>query len=211
MGPIHINWPWTTYSKQSPYVTFYCQNLIDTNFCNKLLLPMKSGYYVSTIRGSGNGPILKMCPNQKQKTICIEKKWYCQPGANFKGLSTSNFHLRNITVDAKLYRQQLEKLRAALQANRSERWKVWLLHDNARPDTAKTGKSRMGRLTPSTIFARFDSLRLSSISFAPQLSGYRTLRRASKTKSGPRQFLFVCPRSSLKMDLWICLKDGTIS
>ena len=32
------------YSKQSPYVTFDCQNVLDTDFFNKLLLVMKSGF-----------------------------------------------------------------------------------------------------------------------------------------------------------------------
>ena len=43
---------------------------------------------------------------------------------------------RNITIDAKLYCQQLDNLKATLQVNYPERRKVRLLHDSARAHTA---------------------------------------------------------------------------
>ena len=89
----HINLRQTTYSKELAYVIFCCQNPIDTGFFNRLLLGMKSGFYMSTTHASASGSILKICQNRNQKTTCIRKKLCCQFGGISKVLSTMNFHV----------------------------------------------------------------------------------------------------------------------
>ena len=58
-------------------------------------------------------------------------------GWNFQGIAYWELLSRNTTIDTKLYHQQLEKLKAALQVIHPERRRVQLLHDNARAHTAK--------------------------------------------------------------------------
>ena len=89
----HINLRQTTYSKELAYVIFCCQNPIDTGFFNRLLLGMKSGFYMSTTHASASGSILKICQNRNQKTTCIRKKLCCQFGGISKVLSTMNFYV----------------------------------------------------------------------------------------------------------------------
>ena len=72
---------------------FCCQNPIDTGFFNRLLLGMKSGFYMSTTHASASGSILKICQNRNQKTTCIRKKLCCQFGGISKVLSTMNFYV----------------------------------------------------------------------------------------------------------------------
>ena len=89
----HINLRQTTYSKELAYVIFCCQNPIDTGFFNRLLLGMKSGFYMSSTHASASGSILKICQNRNQKTTCIRKKLCCQFGGISKVLSTMNFYV----------------------------------------------------------------------------------------------------------------------
>ena len=110
-------------------------------------------------------------PKQAMLSIC----W------NFQGIVYQKLLPHNTTINAKLYWQQLEKLKTVLQVNRPERRKVRLLHDNARSHTVKficprAGRIRAGGLTPSIIFPRSGSPQLSSTSFAPQSSDHKTLR-----------------------------------
>ena len=72
---------------------FFCQNPIDTGFFNRLLLGMKSGFYMSSTHASASGSILKICQNRNQKTTCIGKKLCCQFGGISKVLSTMNFYV----------------------------------------------------------------------------------------------------------------------
>ena len=72
---------------------FCCQNPIDTGFFNRLLLGMKSGFYMSSTHASASGSILKICQNRNQKTACIRKKLCCQFGGISKVLSTMNFYV----------------------------------------------------------------------------------------------------------------------
>ena len=62
---------------------------------------------------------------------------------NFQGIVYWKLLPRNSTIDAKLYCQQLENLKAALQVNRRERRKVQLFHNNARPHTAKVTRQKL--------------------------------------------------------------------
>ena len=89
----HINLRQTTYSKELAYVIFCCQNPIDTGFFNRLLLGMKSGFYMSSTHASASGSILKICQNRNQKTTCIREKLCCQFGGISKVLSTMNFYV----------------------------------------------------------------------------------------------------------------------
>ena len=84
--------------------------------------------------------------------------------------------------EAKLYCQQLENLKAELQVNHRERRKVLLLHDNARPRTAKVTRQKLEELgckvlPPSSILPRSGSLQLPCVPFAPQSSSHKTPRR----------------------------------
>ena len=87
------------------------------------------------------------------------------------------------TIDVKLYYQQLENLKAALQGNRRERRKVLLVDDNTRAhrgkvtERPKAGRIRMGGVLPLRILVRSASLRLSSVPFAPQSYGNKARRR----------------------------------
>ena len=49
-------------------------------------------------------------------------------------------------IGEKLYWQQLENLKAALQVSRSERRKVRLLHNNARAHTGKVPEQKLEEL-----------------------------------------------------------------
>ena len=54
---------------------FCCQNPTDTGFLNRLLLEMKSGFYMSTIHASANESILKICQNRNQKRPASKKSY----------------------------------------------------------------------------------------------------------------------------------------
>ena len=138
----HINLRQTTYSKELAYVIFCCQNPIDTGFFNRLLLGMKSGFYMSSTHASASGSILKICQNRNQKTTCIRKKLCCQFAGISKVLSTMNFYVL-IPQSTKLYCEQLQNLKVALQANCPERRKVRLLHDNTKPHTSKITRQKL--------------------------------------------------------------------
>ena len=119
-------------------------------------------------------------PEPEPKNDLHPKKVVLSIWWNFKGIVYWKFSPRNTTIDAK-HCQQLDNLKAALQVNYRGRRKVRLVHDNARLRTAsymaKAGRIREGDLTPSIIFARSSSLRLSSVPFAPQSSSHKTFRQ----------------------------------
>ena len=139
----HINLRQTTYSKELAYVIFCCQNPIDTGFFNRLLLGMKSGFYMSTTQPSASGSILKICQNRNQKTTCIRKKLCCQFDGISKVLSTMKFYVLIPQSTLNFTANNFQNLKVALQANRPERRKVRLLHDNAKPHTSKITRQKL--------------------------------------------------------------------
>ena len=54
---------------------------------------------------------------------------------DFEGIIYYELLRPNTIIDSKLYCEQLQNLKVALQANRPERRKVRLLHDNAKSHT----------------------------------------------------------------------------
>ena len=138
----HINLRQTTYSKELAYVIFCCQNPIDTGFFNRLLLGMKSGFYMSSTHACASGSILKICQTGTKKRPASEKVmlsvWW-----DFEGIIYYEILRPNTTIDSKLYCEQLQNLKVALQTNRPERRKVRLLHDNAKPHTSKITRQKL--------------------------------------------------------------------
>ena len=113
------------------------------SFFNRLLLEMKSGFYMSTTHASANGSILKICQNRNQKTTCIRKKVMLSVWWDFEGIIYYELLRPNITIDSKLYCEQVQNLKVGLQANRPERRKVRLLHDNAKSHTSKITRQKL--------------------------------------------------------------------
>ena len=115
-------------------------------------------------------------------------------------------------IDRKLYWQQLANLKAALQVSRSEKRKVRLLHNNAR--------AHMGKV-PGQKLEESGQEALSHPPYSPDLVlsdhyRFRSLRNHLITKhfddeadlkSNFEAFFSPLPENSLKMGLWICLKD----
>ena len=62
---------------------------------------------------------------------------------DFEGIIYYELLRRNTTIDSKLYCEQLQNLKVALQANRPERRKVRLHHDNAKPHTSKITRQKL--------------------------------------------------------------------
>ena len=62
---------------------------------------------------------------------------------DFEGIIYYEILRPNTTIDSKLYCEQLQNLKVALQANRPERRKVRLLHDNAKPHTSKITRQKL--------------------------------------------------------------------
>ena len=94
---------------------------------------MKSGFYMSTTHASASGSILKICQNRNQKNDLHPKKVMLSVWWDFEGIIYYELLRLNTTIDSKLYCEQLQNLKVALQANCPERRKVRLLHDNAKP------------------------------------------------------------------------------
>ena len=65
---------------------------------------------------------------------------------DFEGIIYYKLLRPNTTIDSKLYCEQLRNLTLALQANRPERRKVRLLHDNAKPHTSKITRQKLEEL-----------------------------------------------------------------
>ena len=62
---------------------------------------------------------------------------------DFEGIIYYELLRPNTTIDSKLYCEQLQNLKVALQANRPERRKVRLLHDNAKAHTSKITRQKL--------------------------------------------------------------------
>ena len=62
---------------------------------------------------------------------------------DFEGVIYYELLRPSITIDSKLYCEQLQNLKVALQANRPERRKFRLLHDNAKPHTSKITRQKL--------------------------------------------------------------------
>ena len=139
----HINLRQTTYSKELAYVIFCCQNPIDTGFFNRLLLGMKSGFYMSTTHASANESNPEDLPEPEPKNDLHPKKVMLPVWWDFEGIIYYELLRPNTTIDSKLYCEQLQNLKVALQANRPERRKVRLLHDNAKPHTSKITRQKL--------------------------------------------------------------------
>ena len=153
----HINLRQTTYSKELAHVIFCCQNSIDTGFFNRLLLGMKSGFYMSTTHANANRSNPEDLPEPELKNDLHPKKVMLSIWWHSKCIIYYELLRPNTTIDSKLYCEQLQNLKVALQANCSERRKVRLLHDNAKPHTSKITRQkleefRVGGSTSSTLF-----------------------------------------------------------
>jgi [histone H3]-lysine36 N-dimethyltransferase SETMAR len=79
-------------------------------------------------------------PDLHQKKIMLSIWW------DVKGVIYFELLPPNTTVDATLYCTQMERLQVALTKERPKRDKVRLLHDNARPHTAKKTREKIQEL-----------------------------------------------------------------
>ncbi|CAM4761217.1 unnamed protein product [Rotaria magnacalcarata] len=70
-----------------------------------------------------------------------KRQWW-----DFEGIIYWELLRPNTTIDSKLYCQQLQNLKLVIQANRSERRKVRLLHDNVKPQTSKFTRQKLEEL-----------------------------------------------------------------
>ena len=122
---------------------FCCQNPIDTGFFNRLLLGMKSGFYMSTTHASANESNPEDLPEPEPKNDLHPKKVMLSVWWDFEGIIYYELLRPNTTIDSKLYCEQLQNLKVALQANHPERRKVRLLHDNAKPHTSKITRQKL--------------------------------------------------------------------
>ena len=95
-----------------------------------------------TIHASVNGSIVDPEP----KTDLHPKEIMLSVWCDIQGITYFELLPSNTTVDSKLYYNQLQILKIALQANRLERHKVHLLHDNTRAHTAKVTHQKLEKL-----------------------------------------------------------------
>ena len=79
--------------------------------------------------------ILKIYQNRNQKNDLHPKKVMLSVWWDLEGIIYYVLLRPNTIIDSKLYCKQFQNLKVALQANRSERRKVRLLHDNAKLHT----------------------------------------------------------------------------
>jgi histone-lysine N-methyltransferase SETMAR len=79
-------------------------------------------------------------PELHQKKVMLSVWW------DVKGVIYFELLPPNTTVDATLYCTQMDRLQAALTKERPKRDKVRLLHDNARPHTAKKTREKIQEL-----------------------------------------------------------------
>ena len=92
---------------------------------------------------SANGSVAEICRNQNRKSTCTQNKAMVPICWDFQGIIYFELLLPNIIVDSDLFCKQLQNLKITLQAKRSERHKVRLLHDNAKPHTAKVTQQEL--------------------------------------------------------------------
>ena len=104
---------------------------------------MKSGFYMSTTHASANESNPEDLPESEPKNDLRPKKVMLSVWWDFEGIIYYELLRPNTTIDSKLYCEQLQNLKVALQANRSERRKVRLLHDNAKPHTSKITRQKL--------------------------------------------------------------------
>ena len=82
-------------------------------------------------------------PEPEPKNDLHPKKVMLSVWWDFEGIIYYELLRPNTTIDSKLYCEQLQNLKVALQANRPERRKVRLLHDNAKPYTSKITRQKL--------------------------------------------------------------------
>ena len=82
-------------------------------------------------------------PEPEPKNDLHPKKVMLSVCWDFEGIIYYELLRPNTTIDSKLYCEQLQNLKVALQANRPERRKVRLLHDNAKPHTSKITRQKL--------------------------------------------------------------------
>ena len=104
---------------------------------------MKSGFYMSTTHASANESNPEDLPEPEPKNDLHPKKVMLSVWWDFEGIIYYELLRPNTTIDSKLYCEQLQNLKVALQANRLERRKVRLLHDNAKPHTSKITRQKL--------------------------------------------------------------------
>ena len=104
---------------------------------------MKSGFYMSTTHASANESNPEDLPEPEPKSDLHPKKVMLSVWWDFEGIIYYELLRPNTTIDSKLYCEQLQNLKVALQANRPERRKVRLLHDNAKPHTSKITRQKL--------------------------------------------------------------------
>ena len=104
---------------------------------------MKSGFYMSTTHASANESNPEDLPEPEPKNDLHPKKVMLSVWWDFEGIIYYELLRPNTTIDSKLYCEQLQNLKVALQANRPERRKVQLLHDNAKPHTSKITRQKL--------------------------------------------------------------------
>ena len=104
---------------------------------------MKSGFYMSTTHASAYESNPEDLPEPEPKNDLHPKKVMLSVWWDFEGIIYYELLRPNTTIDSKLYCEQLQNLKVALQANRPERRKVRLLHDNAKPHTSKITRQKL--------------------------------------------------------------------
>ena len=82
-------------------------------------------------------------PEPEPKNDLHPKKVMLSVWWDFEGIIYYELLRPNTTIDSKLYCEQLQNLKVALQANRPERRKVRRLHDNAKPHTSKITRQKL--------------------------------------------------------------------
>ena len=85
-------------------------------------------------------------PDPDPKADLHPKKVMLSVWWDFQGIIYFELLPPNTTVDSSLYCEQLQSLKDVLPAKRPERRKVRLLHDNARPHTAKITRQKLEEL-----------------------------------------------------------------
>ncbi|CAF2047037.1 unnamed protein product [Rotaria magnacalcarata] len=85
-------------------------------------------------------------PEPEPKTDLHPKNVMLWVWWDFEGIIYWELLRPNTTIDSKLHCQQLQNLKLLIQANRSERRKVRLLHDNAKPQTLKFTRQKLKEL-----------------------------------------------------------------
>ena len=79
---------------------------------------MKSGFYMSTTHASTNESNPEDLPEPEPKNDLLPKKVMLSVWWDFEGIIYYELLRPNTTIDSKLYCEQLQNLKVALQANR---------------------------------------------------------------------------------------------